>query len=75
MKTKGASGPLTLRCNACGRRNVGNKKPIKSTGYHRINKGRSKYAARCSETLVECVCKWTFWTNFPAMQDKDKGDA
>lgn len=73
MKTKGASGPLTLRCAACGARNLGSDKPIKSTKMHRTNAGRSRYPERCNETLVRCSsCGWTFWTNHKSMLLKDR---
>lgn len=71
MKTKGASGPLTLRCSRCGARNVGAEKPIKSEKLHRTNPGRSKYASRCEETAVKCSeCGWAFWSNHPSVQVK-----
>jgi len=52
MKTKGAQGPLTLRCPKCGARNVGDYKPIYALGmfsYKMRRRGRSKIC-----TGVQC---------------------
>jgi hypothetical protein len=69
MKTKGARGPLTLRCAACGRRNANGKHPITSMGLPpRINKSRSRYPSRQREILVRCSCGWQWFTNSMTMQ-------
>lgn len=63
MKTKGAIGPITLRCSACGRRAVGKERPFVRTGRERMRK-RTKYNRRASMTReVRCVCGWAFFTN------------
>ena len=52
---RGMSGPLTLRCSACGRRNCGVVKHIIPTG-----RTRRKTAE------VQCACGWTWFTTHPS---------
>jgi hypothetical protein len=56
VKTRGASGPLTLRCPDCGARNVGASKPIDVIGAPRYEKrGHRKVL------VVMVQCKAVAW--------------
>lgn len=63
MSQSAKTGPLTLMCQRCKRRNVGREKPIVPTGRTRkATKGRKRYEVRCA-------CGWTFWTVHRTMQE------
>lgn len=47
--------PLTLRCRACGRRNVGTDRPIRRRDKFPLRKRKSRFAVE-----VECVCGWSW---------------
>ena len=60
------SGPLTLRCVACGRRNVGREIPIQRIGHRVRRRGRKRTVE------VACTCGWVWFTSHPSMAKAKK---